>query len=165
MIIDGLKNDDSVIECNLLYCLCCSLISSYNLGTSFVVRDMPKYARDYLYRMVVPVAKRHGMFVNEYPCWENIYNKETSDCCVLFETKEKVPFESRFQRTGFLRLHLLFLLLRLDWNRCLHYGGLHWNRHRMRLLYWNHHRRRLLYWNRHRRRLLRPLLFHFNRSE
>ena len=92
MIVDGLKNDYSVIECNMLYCLCFSLISSYNLGTSFVVRDMPKYARDYLYRMAIPVAKRHGMYVNEYPCLENIYNKEKSDCRVLFETKEKVPF-------------------------------------------------------------------------
>lgn len=50
---------------------------SYNLATSFMVRDMTKLARDYLYRMIIPIAKRRGMFTNEYPCLEDIYKRKT----------------------------------------------------------------------------------------
>lgn len=66
-IIDGLKHDYSVIECNMVY----------NLGVSFMVRDMPKKARDYLYQLIIPFAKRRGMYANEYPCLEDIYKKKS----------------------------------------------------------------------------------------
>lgn len=58
------------------------IIYSYNLGTSFIVRDMPKLARDYFYQMVIPVAKRYGMFVNEYPALERIYKEEKNELYV-----------------------------------------------------------------------------------
>lgn len=51
----------------------------YNLGVSFAVQYLPKIARDYLYQLVIPVAKRRGLFVNEYPCMEDIYIKEKKD--------------------------------------------------------------------------------------
>ena len=53
----------------------------YNLSVSFAVQFMPKLARDYLYQFMIPVAKRRGLFVNEYPCLEDIY-KDKKDCCV-----------------------------------------------------------------------------------
>ena len=48
-----------------------------NLLTGFLVRDIPKLARDYLYRAFYPIARRRGLFVVEYPplfkewcvCW------------------------------------------------------------------------------------------------
>ena len=44
-----------------------------------MVRDIPKFARDYLYRLVIPIAKKVGFFTNEYPCMEAIY-KEKENC-------------------------------------------------------------------------------------
>lgn len=61
---------------------------------------MPKLARDYLYQMVIPVAKRHGMYVNEYPALERIYNKEKSDSCVYLKRNSTFPFNRDF-RDGF----------------------------------------------------------------
>ena len=48
-----------------------------NLLMGFLVRDIPKLARDYLYRAFYPIARRRGLFVVEYPslfkewcvCW------------------------------------------------------------------------------------------------
>ena len=73
------------------------MILRYNLGTSFIVRDMPKLARDYLYQMVIPVAKRHGMFVNEYPALERIYNKEKSEWNVYLKRNSTFPFNRDFR--------------------------------------------------------------------
>lgn len=42
-----------------------------------MVRDMPKKARDYLYQLIIPFAKRRGMYANEYPCLEDIYKKKS----------------------------------------------------------------------------------------
>ena len=53
------------------------VIDRVNLLTGFLVRDIPKLARDYLYRAFYPIARRRGLFVVEYPslfkewcvCW------------------------------------------------------------------------------------------------
>lgn len=75
MVIDGLRCDYAVIECNM----------AYNLGVSSFVQYIPKLARDYLFQMVIPIAKRYGLFLNEYPSFEAIYEKEKSDCTVCFK--------------------------------------------------------------------------------
>lgn len=57
------------------------MIYRYNLSVSCMVRDIPKFARDYLYRLVIPIAKKVGFFTNEYPCMVAIY-KEKENCRV-----------------------------------------------------------------------------------
>lgn len=84
MIVHGLKHDDAVIECNMMFCFHLILIIRYNLMTSFFVRDIPKYARDYLFRLAIPIAKRFGFFTNEYPWIDNIY-KEKDESCVCYK--------------------------------------------------------------------------------
>ena len=42
-----------------------------NLFAGFLVRDIPKLARDYLYRAIKPILKRHHMFAMEYPPLES----------------------------------------------------------------------------------------------
>lgn len=69
MVIDGLQCDYAVIECNM----------AYNLGVASFVQYIPKLARDYLFQMIIPIAKRYGMFLNEYPSFEAIYEKEKQD--------------------------------------------------------------------------------------
>lgn len=53
---------------------------------------MPKLARDYFYKMVIPVAKRYGMFVNEYPSLERIYEEETKELHVCSKPNNPFPF-------------------------------------------------------------------------
>lgn len=38
-----------------------------NLFAGFLVRDIPKLARDYLYRAINPILKKRHMFAMEYP--------------------------------------------------------------------------------------------------
>ena len=75
MVIDGLQCDYAVIECNM----------AYNLGVASFVQYIPKLARDYLFQMIIPIAKRYGMFLNEYPSFEAIYEKEKQDEIVCFQ--------------------------------------------------------------------------------
>ncbi|KAK8819333.1 hypothetical protein WA577_005283, partial [Blastocystis sp. JDR] len=46
-IVAGLRRDETVIECDM----------KVNLLTGFLVRDIPKLARDYLYRAFYPIAR------------------------------------------------------------------------------------------------------------
>ena len=50
---------------------------------------MPQLARDYLYRFVRPVAKRQGLFVNEYPWLEQIYETKTHSDCPVYLKRNK----------------------------------------------------------------------------
>ena len=38
-----------------------------NLLSGFLVRDIPKVARDYLYKLFYPIVRRRNLFVIEYP--------------------------------------------------------------------------------------------------
>ena len=73
----GLRRDETVIECDMKCVMLEGVTDRVNLLTGFLVRDIPKLARDYLYRAFYPIARRRGLFVVEYPsllkewcvCW------------------------------------------------------------------------------------------------
>lgn len=53
------------------------MMGRINLLSGFLVRDIPKVARDYLYRLFYPIARRRNLFVIEYP---SLFN----ECRVFF---------------------------------------------------------------------------------
>ena len=73
----GLRRDETVIECDMKCVMRRGVMDRVNLLTGFLVRDIPKLARDYLYTAFYPIARRRGLFVVEYPslfkewyvCW------------------------------------------------------------------------------------------------
>ena len=73
----GLRRDETVIECDMKCVMRGGVMGRVNLLTGFLVRDIPKLARDYLYTAFYPIARRRGLSVVEYPslfkewcvCW------------------------------------------------------------------------------------------------
>ena len=54
----GLRRDETVIECDMKCVMRGGVMGRVNLLTGFLVRDIPKLARDYLYRAFYPIARR-----------------------------------------------------------------------------------------------------------